>query len=54
MQDNETASNGRYRVTWSNVDTARLDTKKIKLEQPEIYRDYVKIASSRRFQIKAA
>ena len=41
-------------MTWSNVDTARLDTKKIKLEQLEIYRDYVKIASSRRFQIKAA
>lgn len=54
MQDNETASNGRYRVTWSNVDTARLDTKRIKLEQPEIYRDYLKVASSRRFQIKAA
>lgn len=54
MQDNETASSGRYRVSWSNVDTARLDTKRIKLEQPEIYRDYLKVASSRRFQIKVA
>ena len=54
MQDNEAASNGRYRVTWGNVDTARLDTKRIKEEQPEIYRDYLKVTSSRRFQIKAA
>lgn len=54
MQDNETAASKHYRVSWSNVDTARLDTKRIKQEQPEIYKDYVKVTSSRRFQIKAA
>lgn len=54
MQDNELAENGRYKVSWSNVDTARLDTKRIKQEQPEIYRKYVNVTSSRRFQIKAA
>ena len=54
MQDNELASNGQYRVLWSNVDTMRLDTKRMKQERPEIYKDYAKVTSSRRFQIKAA
>ena len=54
MQDSELASNGRYKVSWSNVDTTRLDAKRIKQEQPEIYKNYAKVTSSRRFQIKAA
>ena len=54
MQDNEFAANDNYRVSWSSVETARLDTKRIKEEQPEIYRDYAKHSVSRRFQIKAA
>ena len=54
MQDNELAANEHYKVSWSNVDTTRLDTKRIKQEQPEIYENYAKVTSSRRFQIKAA
>ena len=54
MQDSESAVSDSYRVTWSNVDTARLDTKRIKAEKPEIYRDFVKVTSSRRLTIKAA
>jgi len=54
MQDNEIAASKNYRVSWSNVDTTRLDTKRIKQEQPEIYKNYAKVTSSRRFQIKAA
>lgn len=54
MQDSELASNGHYKVSWSNVDTTRLDAKRIKQEQPEIYKNYAKVTSSRRFQIKAA
>ena len=54
MQDNEMATSDSYRVSWSNVETARLDTKRIKLEKPEIYQDYAKISTSRRFQVKAA
>ncbi len=54
MQDNETAASKNYRVSWSNVDTTRLDTKRIKQEQPEIYKNYAKVTSSRRFQVKAA
>lgn len=54
MADNEYASNDQYLVKWSNVDTTRLDTKLIKAECPQIYRDYSRVTSSRRFQIKAA
>ena len=54
MKDNELAVNDRYKVSWSNVDTTRLDTKRIKEEKPEIYTAYTKTTSSRRFQIRAA
>lgn len=54
MQDNEFASSDRYRVSWSNVETTRLDTQRIRLERPEIYKDYAKQTVSRRFQVKAA
>ena len=54
MQDNETAASENYRVSWANVDTARLDTKRMKAEKPEIYQDFVKVTSSRRLTIKAA
>lgn len=54
MQDHELAVNEHYRVSWSNVDTTRLDTKRIKQEKPEVYADYAKTTSSRRFSVKAA
>lgn len=54
MKDSEFASSEQYRVSWSGVDTARLDTKRIKEEHPEIYQNYLKISNSRRFQVKAA
>ena len=54
MKDNETAESSRYRVSWSSVESTRLDTKRIKEEKPEIYQSYAKVSSVRRFQIKAA
>lgn len=54
MKDNETAFNDRYRITWASVNTARLDTKRIKAEKPEVYRDFTNVTSSRRFTVKAA
>ncbi|HBA49421.1 MAG TPA: endonuclease [Lachnospiraceae bacterium] len=54
MGDNESASSGRYRVTWGNVNKMSLDTARIKSEQPEIYADYAKQSSYRRFEVKAA
>lgn len=54
MRDNERASSGKYHVSWGSVDTARFDTKRFKEEKTEIYRDYAKVSSSRRFQVKVA
>ena len=54
MRDNEVAYSGKYQVSWSNVDTTRLDTRRIKQEQPEIYKNYAKVSSSRRVQVRAA
>ena len=54
MKENELATNDRYRVSWSSVATTRLDTKQLREEKPEIYADYAKTTSSRRFTVKAA
>lgn len=53
MRDNEAASNEHYRVLWSNVETVRLDSKRLKKERPEIYKDFSYCSSSRRFTVKA-
>lgn len=54
MRDHELAVSDKYRVSWSNTDTARLDAKRIREERPELYQEYVKVTTSRRFAIKAA
>lgn len=54
MKEHETAASGKYRITWGNVSLPKLDTKRIKEELPEIYRDYMQVSSYRRFCIKAA
>lgn len=54
MQDSETAFSDGFRVSWSNVDTARIDTKRMKEEEPEVYQKFLKVTSSRRFTIRAA
>ena len=52
MGENETAGCGKYKVSWTNVFSERMDTKRFKAEQPELYKDYVKANSTRRFTIK--
>ena len=54
MKDNEAAESSHYRVSWSSVESTRLDVQRIKEEKPDIYQSYAKVSSSRRFQIKAA
>lgn len=54
MQENETAVSEKYRVSWSNVETTKLDTKRVKEEQPELYENFSKTTTSRRFTVKAA
>ena len=50
----EIAEKEHYRVSWKSVSSNRLDEKRLKEEQPEIYKKYRKETVSRRFMIKAA
>ena len=54
MKDNEYAASDSYRVSWSSVQSTRLDAKRMKEEQPDIYRDYAVQSVSCRFQIRVA
>ena len=54
MKEKERAFSEKYKVSWSNVSSIRLDTKLLKQENPQIYKDYTKESVSRKFQVKAA
>lgn len=54
MQENERAFTRKYQIAWSNVETTRLDTERIKAEKPELYRDFAQTRTARRFSVKAA
>lgn len=54
MDGHGEANSEHYRVIWQEIDSERLDTKRLKQEQPEIYRKYVRGTRSSRFTVKAA
>lgn len=54
LGDAEMAENEQYRVSWKNVLTNRIDSTRLKEEEPEIYKRYQKTSQSRRFQVVAA
>jgi len=52
MGEHETCIAGDRIITWKNISSDRLDSKILKVEQPEIYSKYVSKSSYRRFSIK--
>ncbi|MDU4480354.1 YqaJ viral recombinase family protein, partial [Clostridium sp.] len=52
MEDNEVATINNLTITWKSSVSERIDTKKLKEEQPEIYNKYLKKINMRRFMIK--
>ena len=54
MGENQYAASDRYRVSWGNIDSFKIDSQRIKEEKPEIYAAYRKASHYRRFQVKAA
>ena len=50
----EQAENERFSVSWKAVNSNRLDEKRLKEEQPQVYEKYRKLITSRRFTVKAA
>jgi len=54
MKNNNLAFNEHYRIAWNEVETLRLDTKRLKQERPEVYDEYAYKSHSRRFTVRAA
>lgn len=52
MEDAEAATANDYKIIWKNSSANRVDTKLLKEEYPDIYKDVLKCTSSRRFLIK--
>lgn len=52
LAEREYGESGQYRVTWGNVESTRLNTKKLRSDHPEIYAEYSEKSNTRRFQIK--
>lgn len=52
LGENERGVTDGYEVSWKPQQSKRIDTKRLKEEQPEIYRKYVKESKSRPFKIK--
>lgn len=50
----EVAENDKFRVSWKAVSSNRIDTGRLKEEEPEIYRKYLKATQSRRFTVQVA
>lgn len=54
MEDAETAYTDQYIISWKQYDQERLDSNKLKAENPDIYEHFLKKITTRRFVIKAA
>lgn len=54
MGDHPVASNERFKVTWQEVVSNRLDSKRLKTEDPETYQKFLQESKSSRFTVKAA
>lgn len=53
LGENERAENEQFTVSWKSVQSSRVDEKRLKEEEPEIYEKYKKSISSRRLTVKA-
>lgn len=54
MGEHERALSGAYQISWKSVVSNRLDMKRLKVEHPEIYRDYTQESQTRKFTVRVA
>ncbi|MFJ8064871.1 YqaJ viral recombinase family protein [Psychrobacillus sp. NPDC096426] len=52
MGANEKAFAGTRKITWKSNSVTRIDSKRLKAEQPDLYKQYSNISSERKFLIK--
>lgn len=46
------AQSDLYQVKWKTVESNRVDTKKLKADYPEVYKECINTSKSRRFTVK--
>lgn len=49
MQDATVALEAGYKISWSNFEQNKLDTKKLKEEKPDIYKEYCKSSTTKEY-----
>lgn len=54
MGDAGYALSENFRISWLTSESRRIDTKRLKEEKPELYQDYSKTSTCRRFLVKPA
>lgn len=54
MGEAELAENDRYKVSWKVFCSNKLDVERLKQEKPEIYEEFTRQTTARRFSVKAA
>lgn len=54
MGDAGYALSESYRISWLTSESRRIDTKRLKSEMPDLYQDYSKTSTCRRFIVKPA
>src|SRR5690606_13048715 len=52
LREYESGWVGERRVDWKTVYTNRVDTKRLKAEKPDVYKQFVTESTSRRFKVK--
>ena len=52
-RDTEELIAGRYIVRWTTITSNRFDSSAFKREHGDLYKDYVKLVSSKRFSVAA-
>lgn len=53
MGSHETAFIGKTEISWPNIVSQRLNNKKLQMEEPELYAQYLNESKCRRFTVKA-
>ena len=52
--DTDTITAGAFKVTWKAVTSTRIDTNALRKDLPEIWQEYGKTTTSRRFSVSMA
>lgn len=52
MDDAEKAESNLFSISWKSVATNKIDSGRLKEERPDVYKEYLKTSTSRRFVVK--